>query len=300
MNQGLIVAIKRFEIHDGDGIRSTLFLKGCPLSCLWCHNPEAISTQPQLAYNAGRCIGCLECVRVCPVQAHQSIAGKHELDRSRCIACGRCAPVCLSGALNFYGQLVSPNEVLARLLEDRIFYEASGGGVTLSGGEPLAQADFCADLLGLLKRENIHTAVDTCGYAPKSELRKILDVTDLFLYDLKCLDESKHIRLTGQSNRIILSNLCDLVDSNRAIEIRIPLIPGYQDDQIGPISRFLRQIGFTGKVKVLPYHRYATAKYEALGMNNTMPAVPAPDRAEIDNALQILRSDGLQAESGLD
>lgn len=297
MTKGRIVAVKRFEIHDGDGIRTTLFLKGCPLRCVWCHNPEAISPRPQLAYLEKKCIGCGECVALCA--AHRfTDDGKHVYDRDTCVHCGRCAAQCLGDALTFYGKEVSPEDVLPLLTEDRIFYDGSGGGVTLSGGEPLMQADFCRELLGLLKAEGIHTALDTCAYASREQIDKVTGDTDVFLCDVKFHDEQEHIRYTGKSNRIILDNLRYIDSLGKPVEIRIPLIPTVNDNQLEAIGRFLSGFDHITRVKVLPYHDFAAAKYESLAMENTLPAVPLPGDDQLDEAVSALKSWGLNAVSG--
>ena len=266
-----VFEIKRFAVHDGDGIRTTVFFKGCPLRCVWCHNPEGLSPQPQLAYYDHKCVGCGECVGVCPTGAHRMEEGAHRFDRSACIACGRCAEVCLGDALTLYGKRMTVEELLPLLLEDRDFYENSGGGVTLSGGECLAQAEFCAELLRRLKEQGIHTAVDTCGYVSEKALDAVIPYTDVFLYDLKAYDEEVHIRCTDRSNEKILENLRYLDKLGKAIEIRIPYIPDYNDDQIEKMGRFLSELGHVTKIRVLPYHSYAGSKYRALNQENTLP-----------------------------
>jgi pyruvate formate lyase activating enzyme len=296
MITGRIVGIKRFEIHDGDGIRTTLFLKGCPLKCVWCHNPESISFQPQVAYNEARCIGCGACAALCA--AHSLSGGKHFYDRNKCSGCGRCEEACLGEALTFYGKEITVQDALTLLTEDRMFYEGSGGGVTLSGGEPLLQADFCRELLNQLKATGIHTAVDTCGFVTRAQIDKVIDFTDLFLYDIKFMDAKKHIQYTGQSNEVILNNLTYIAGRGKPVEIRIPLITAINDDQIEPIGRFLAALGFTGKIKVLPYHDFASAKYKALEMENTLPAVRTPDDEQMADAIAKLTLHGLQAISG--
>lgn len=246
--KGCISDLKRFAVHDGDGIRTTVFFKGCPLNCLWCHNPESISFQPQTAFYQNKCIGCGECKKD-----------------------GFSPENCLGDARIFYGKRMSVEELLPLLLEDLPFYETSGGGVTLSGGECLCQADFCADLLKRLKAEGIHTAVDTCGFVPKSALEQVLPFTDVFLYDLKAYDEDVHLRCTGQSNKLILENLLYLDSLGAKIEVRIPYVPDTNDGQMQKIADFLRPLKSVKKVKILPYHNYAGSKYEALGMENTLP-----------------------------
>ena len=293
MTEGIIAGIKRFETHDGNGIRTTLFLKGCPLKCKWCHNPEAISPKPQLAYLAEKCIGCGECVSVCSVGAHCFSESKHFYDRSRCISCGKCVGVCLGEALTLYGERITPGKALELLLEDRIFYDGSGGGVTLSGGEPLLQADFCMELLRLLKKENVHTAVDTSGFAKREEIDKIIDSTDIFLYDIKFYDKVKHARCTGRSNKIILDNFKYINMRAKPTDVRIPLIPGVNDDQVELIGRFLADFENVVRITLVPYHNFASGKYAALEMEYKLPGIKAPDDSLMDEAVNTLKKYGL-------
>lgn len=272
-----IIDIKSFAVHDGNGIRTTVFFKGCPLRCVWCHNPEGIDFKPQIAYYENKCLNCGECTFVCPVGAHKINASRHIFDRNNCIACGKCADVCLGKALTFYGKEMSIEELLPLLLKDRDFYENSGGGVTLSGGECLTQADFCAALLKNLKKEGIHTAVDTCGYVSKETLDKVIPYTDIFLYDIKAIDENVHLKCTGKSNKIILENLSYLDGKGCKTEIRIPFVPNYNDDQIEKISDYLKNFKNIQKVRLLPYHNYAGSKYTALGLDNNLPSLLPTD-----------------------
>ena len=262
--KAIISDIKRFAVHDGDGIRTTVFFKGCPLKCLWCHNPESIAFQPQTAFYAHKCVGCGAC--------------KKE---------GFTAENCLGDARVLYGKEMSVEELLPILLEDREFYETSGGGVTLSGGECLCQADFCAELLKRLKEQGIHTAVDTCGFVPKGSMDKVIPYTDVFLYDIKGIDENVHIKCTGQSNKLILENIQYIDSLGSAIEVRIPYVPGYNSDQIEKIAEFLKPLKKVKAVKVLPYHNYAGSKYTALGIENTLPQ-SLPSDEEIQKAKELL------------
>lgn len=207
MTKGRIFDIKRFAVHDGSGIRTTVFLKGCPLKCLWCHNPEGISFRPQLAFYRHKCVGCGECAGVCPTGAQTMSADGHAYDRERCTACGRCEPVCLGRALVLYGKEMTADELMPVLLEDKAFYDNSGGGITLSGGECLCQPDFCAELLRKAKENGLNTAVDTCGFVPRAAIDAVMPYTDMFLYDIKAMDETVHIRCTGHANQPILENL---------------------------------------------------------------------------------------------
>lgn len=225
MKKARIFEIKRFAVHDGDGIRTTVFFKGCPLKCVWCHNPEGIDFKPQLAYYRDKCIYCGECARVCCENAHTMDASGHSFDRDKCIGCGMCTDACLGSALTFYGREMTVDQLLPILAEDKEFYDNSGGGVTLSGGECLMQADFCADLLRELKKNGIHTAVDTCGFVSRQVLDMVMPYTDIFLYDLKAFDEEVHIRCTGYSNKTILENLQYIDSCGKPAEIRIPYVP---------------------------------------------------------------------------
>ncbi len=286
-----IFDIKHFAVHDGPGIRTTLFLKGCPLKCVWCHNPESISPKFQLSYLEYKCVGCRKCADVCETGVHIFDNG-HTLIRENCVFCGKCEKACFAGALTLYGREVSVADVLSELFEDRDFY-GSNGGVTLSGGECLMQADFCAELLKRLKDEGIHTAVDTCGFVKKEAIDKIFPYTDLFLYDIKAFDEETHIKCTGQSNKIILQNL-EYIDSlGKEIEIRIPFVPEYNSDEIEKIASFLANMKNVNGVKLLPYHNYARSKYASLDMPDTSPE-KLPENSEIDKAKQIISSFGLK------
>ena len=278
-----IFEIKRFAVHDGNGIRTTVFFKGCPLKCLWCHNPEGLDCNSQLAYYAQKCISCGECVKVCPQDAHSICGGKHVFNREKCVSCGKCENVCLGNALKLYGKNVDIDELLSVLLEDKEFFIHSGGGVTLSGGECLLQADFCKELLKKLKENGISTAVDTCGYVPRKSIEKVMPYTDIFLYDIKAIDDAVHIKCTGQSNKIILENLKYIDECGKKTEIRIPYVPGYNDGEIGKIADFIKKLKHVIKVRVLPYHNFAGSKYESLGIPNTMPTV-LPSDENLTNA----------------
>lgn len=282
MKEALVCDIKRFAVHDGDGIRTTVFLKGCPLKCVWCHNPESISANPQLAYYKHKCINCGECVKICPAGAHDIKNGVHTFNHDLCSGCGLCEGVCHGNALKLYGKKYTVPDLLPLLLEDRDFYETSGGGVTISGGECLLHPQFCRELLMELKKENIHTAIDTCGFVSKDAIDIVIPYTDIFLYDIKSADEDVHIRCTGQPNKLILQNLRYIDDCGKAIEIRIPYVPSFNSGQEEKIIELLKEFKNITKVKVLPYHNYAGSKYEALSMENTLPdEIPEDDAIEM-------------------
>lgn len=287
MMKAIVSDIKRFAVHDGRGIRTTVFFKGCPLKCFWCHNPESIGYRPQIAYYRNKCIGCGECAAVCTTGANRMTEEAHIFDRSLCVACGDCEKVCLGEAIKLYGRETTVDELLPILLEDSDFYETTGGGVTLSGGECLCHADFCAELLCKLKEKGIDTAVDTCGAVTREEFEKVMPYTDTFLYDIKAIDEDLHVKVTGTSNRLILNNIRYLDAKGCDIEFRVPYVPGANSGEIGKIASFLKTLNHRYRVKVLPYHNYAGSKYAALGMENALPSV-IPGDAEIAEAEKTL------------
>lgn len=300
--KGNIFDVKHLAVHDGPGIRTTVFFKGCSLKCIWCHNPEGIYSKPQLGYLAHKCALCRRCEAACKNGVHIFKAGRHELDRIRCILCGKCEGVCRAGALTLYGRQVTADELIPELVSDIDFYECSAGGVTLSGGEPLLQADFCAELLTMLKNRNIHTAVDTCGNVPAEAFDKVLDCTDLFLYDIKHIDSEAHRRLTGAPNERILDNLRYITERGAKTEIRIPLVPACNDggDVLDRIGRFLGGLKNITRVKILPYHSMARTKYASLDMPDTLPDAAPPSDAALRSAAAIIGRHGLYAVSGQD
>ncbi len=285
--KAMIFDVKRFAVHDGDGIRTAVFLKGCPLRCAWCHNPEGLSAAPQLAFYAEKCTGCRMCAQVCPHAAQDFSGNAHRLVRSACVSCGKCVSVCAAGALQQYGREMTVEELLPVLEADRAFYENSGGGVTLSGGECLLYPDFCAQLLERLKRDGISTAVDTCGFVPRSALEKVMPYTDCFLYDVKAFSETVHQRCTGQFNQKILENLRFLDGAGKRTEIRIPFVPGWNDGEVEAIGQFLSMLHHVTGVRVLPYHAYAASKYAALDIPSALPPV-MPTREALEQAVRTL------------
>ena len=292
---GIITDIKRMSTHDGDGIRTTIFLKGCPLRCLWCHNPETQSELAQIKLIQKKCSNCGKCLAVC--SCHSITDGIHLIDRSRCVGCARCVEVCPNNALEIQGRTISSDNVVKIALEDVQFYSVSGGGVTISGGEPLMQYNFCTEILSKLKSYGIHTALDTCGCSPQSSVAQVADYTDIFLYDIKAIDESVHLKCTGRGNEQILDNLKYLEKISKPVEIRVPYIPGYNSDQIEKIGLFLSPMKVIKKVKVLPYHNLAKSKYDSLGMK-FRSEIRVPSNSEIDSAVLKLKKFGLNAVNG--
>ena len=232
------------------------------------------------------------CVAACPVGAHTVTENQHCFDRSRCITCGKCEATCFNGALVLQGKEMSVEEIVPILLQDKDFYDTSGGGITISGGECLMHPDFCRELLRQMKLRGVHTAVDTCGFVSKETLDKVIPYTDIFLYDLKAYDEDVHKQCTGQSNRIILENLQYLDDRGAKIEIRIPFVPGWNDDQIEKMAAFLATLKNVTAVRVLPYHNYAGSKYASLEMENTLPE-QIPSEEALEEARNSIRAHGL-------
>lgn len=266
-NSGIITNIQHFSVDDGPGIRTTVFLKGCPLSCAWCHNPETHACKSELMYHAARCIGCRRCLPVCPQAAHGFADGMHRFDRSRCLGCFACTGVCPSSALEKVGREMSVSEVLEEVLSDRVFYARSGGGITLSGGEPLAQADFAAQLLLSCKRESLHTCVETCGFGSQKALLELAAHTDLFLFDWKLTDPELHERFTGVSNRTIEENLALLCQSGAKIILRCPMIPGVNLNpaHYNGIAALSRRHAAICEIHLEPYHPLGAEKSRALG-----------------------------------
>lgn len=284
---GIISDIKRMSVHDGPGIRTTLFLKGCPLRCLWCHNPENLRTEPSLSYTEKLCVGCGACAAVCPHGVHGFENGIHRLHHSACANCGACIAECLTGALKLYGRTATAEETAQLLLEDMDFYRQSGGGVTFSGGEPLLQSTFLREVMRLLKAHDVHIAVDTCGAVPWSAFEDVLPYADLFLYDIKHPDPEMHKKGTGAGNERILENLRRLHESGAPVEIRTPVIPGYNDaeETLLQIAEILKPYGNITCWRLLPYHSMAKGKYQALGMDYPMPETEMPDNMRM-RALQ--------------
>ena len=296
MPMGTVFEVKRFAVHDGPGVRTVLFLKGCSLRCRWCHNPEGIEPGLQLAYYDHKCLHCGECVEVCPQHAQALVDGKHGIDLGKCVACGACAEVCLGRALKLFGRHLTVKEACRTALEDRAFYREEGG-VTLSGGEPLLQAEFCAELFKLLKEQGIHCAIDTSGAVGWENFEKVLPWTDMFLYDVKHVDDRLHREHTGRSNRQIVENLKRLAECSIPIEIRIPVIPGFNDDpqSVEAIGRLLGGLQGLVAVRLLAYHP-ASSKYQAIRRTDTMPEVdgPSTDRmvaiaAQLESFLDVAR-----------
>jgi len=301
MREGLIFDLKKYAITDGPGIRTTVFFKGCPLLCRWCHNPEGQSFAPEIMTRPSRCLAdCSECVSTCPEAAIVKTAGVPMLDRTRCTTCGKCADICPAQAIELVGRRISAAQLLREIEKDRIFHDDSGGGVTFSGGEPLSQPDFLSEILDLCRKKEIHATVDTCGFAPADVLERIAEKTDLFLFDLKALDEIKHFAFTGESNRLILENLKRLAAKGKKTVVRIPVVPGVNDDDenIRGTAEFLRSLGTISEISLLPYHKLGRDKYRGLEKKPSGDDFTPPSAERLEQIKRDLEVCGFRVSLG--
>ena len=264
----IVFDIEKFAVHDGPGIRTVVFLKGCPLRCLWCHNPESQAFDPELFFDASKCMFCGSCVAPCPQSCHSVKDAQHDFDRKQCLSCGLCAKSCPTEALQLVGERMSVAEVMHEVMKDKLFYEHSGGGITLSGGEPLAHFEFTASLLRAAKEAGLHTAIETCGFAPWKQIQSLLSLVDLWLWDVKATPE-KHKKLTGVSAEPILANLEKLNQAGASIILRCPLVPGVNDsdDDLRHIAALANGHPQIQRIDLEPYHPLGEGKCLKLGRN---------------------------------
>lgn len=300
MQSGLVFNIQRYSVHDGPGIRTTVFLKGCPLRCAWCHNPEGISPRREIVVIESRCLRCGECRRVCALAPN--LPGESPLPArvAQCELCGACCEACPVDARRIAGEVMTVDQVLQAVLRDRVFYDESGGGVTFSGGEPLHQPEFLQAVLTACRVQGLHTAVDTCGLASTRHLLAIAPVTSLFLYDLKLADEESHEKHTGASNRRILKNLRALAKVHSNIWIRVPLVQGINDHgaELEETARVAASLPSVRQVNVLPYHATGLKKSERLGQGSTVSHLRAPTSDCVATAVRIFEREGLRVRTG--
>jgi pyruvate formate lyase activating enzyme len=279
---GVIFHIMRFSLHDGPGIRTAVFFKGCPLSCWWCHNPESQSFSPELLYSPDRCRLCGDCAATCPHGAIER-TGDRMTVTGDCQLCATCVDACGAEARSVAGRTMTVTEVLTEIERDRVFFDESGGGVTFTGGEPFSQPDLLAALLHACRERRIHTTIETCGAAPRESVLRIGALADLILYDLKILDPARHRQYTGGPNRNILENLEALVAAGRPVTVRIPVVPGVNDGaaDVRAACDYLAPLGVT-RVDLLPYHRAGTEKYRRLGREYRLQQTPPPPDAAME------------------
>lgn len=292
---GTIFNTQKFSIHDGNGLRTLIFMKGCPLNCLWCSNPESQNPKLEIMDVKSNCIGCGKCAILCESNAiHDST---FDIDRSLCVKCGKCAIKCYANAKKMVGKETTVREMMELIEKDRIFYTNSGGGVTVGGGEPLMQPEFVRDLLSSCRQSNIHTAIETCGYGKWDDIKEVFEATDQIFFDLKALDSNLHRELTGVENEIILENASRLVKSLRRdqeIVFRIPLVPGCNDSEenIEATGIFVSTLEGPNKnisIEILPYHNLGEDKYKWLNREYSLAQLKKHEKETVEHYKEILR-----------
>lgn len=296
MNFGRIFNVQKFSINDGPGIRTVVFFKGCPLKCAWCANPESQEMRTQILWDEKKCQHCLTCVKNCPVQAIKNFGEKISVDCKICTECKICVENCPARALTIEGEKKSVEEILRVVMQDVDFYEESGGGVTLSGGEAMMQADFAVELLQALKEKNIHTAIETTGFAPPEIFARVIKYLDLILFDIKHWDENYHKKKTGVSNLPILKNMKFAIDEGKEVLPRMPVIPDY-NNSLDDAKNFVRRLNEVGakKIQLLPFHQFGENKYKLLGRNYEFDNVKALHAEDLSDFQKIFLDAGIDA-----
>jgi len=293
--RGLITNVQRFSIHDGPGIRTTVFFKGCPLRCFWCHNPETLRMRPEVQLFPDRCIGCGVCLERCEHGAHVQVNGQRQFRRDLCQACGRCVETCYAEALVMAGRWWTPEELVAELLRDQPFYEQSGGGITLSGGEPLLQQPFSLRVLQMCRQAGLHTAIETAAFCRWESLAELLPWLDLVIMDVKLMDDAQHRAVTGVSNRRILENARRLAETDAPLIVRTPVIPTVNDTPhaICAVATFLRDFPNLLYYELMPFHRLAEGKYRSLDLPYRASGLVSPARKTMEALAQRARDCGV-------
>ncbi|MBE6537282.1 MAG: glycyl-radical enzyme activating protein [Ruminococcaceae bacterium] len=288
--EGNIFDIQRFSVHDGPGIRTTVFFKGCPLNCIWCHNPESQAVSKSLAYYENKCVGCGACKEACPKDCHSVLKDGHVIDRDKCLLCSKCVEACPFGALEMFGKTATVSSIIEEVARDKTFYKNSGGGMTVSGGEPLMQGDFLVELLKKAKEEGIHTCIETSGFGAEKTVRAAAEYTDIFLFDIKATDDEKHRELTGVPFAPIKKNLLLLDSIGKSIVLRCPLVPGVNTDEehIKEIAKLAVSLENVIEVNVMAYHTLGNGKYDALDMDNKMTGHAAMEKTEKEKYISAI------------
>jgi pyruvate formate lyase activating enzyme len=299
--KAMVFDIQKFSVHDGPGIRTIVFLKGCPLRCKWCANPESNNEDPDLLYYPNKCIGCGKCIDTCDEGAIKTVEGMVRFDRERCKQCLKCARQCFAGARKVFGKSMSVEEVLKDVEQDIIFYECSGGGLTFSGGEPLLWPNFIAELGGVMKARGVHNAIETCGYFPAKHFAATKHVIDLVLFDIKIIDDEAHKMYCGASNKTVLENFKAIVSSSMPVVVRMPIVPGINDsdstlnatcDFLLPYKNAMKQI------HLLPYHNLGVAKFDAMGRPYMLPDTEAPTAERMHEIKERFKKRGFHVKIG--
>lgn len=297
-DKGIVFDIQRYSLEDGPGIRTSVFLKGCPLKCVWCSNPESRILKPELAYFSSNCKKCGSCLKSCNLQAITITDSGIIIDRSRCNLCEACVEACINNALKMIGKEMSVEEIIREIVRDKPFYDDSYGGLTLTGGEPGYQAQFAMDILRASKYEGIHTAIETCGYVRWSNLKKLLNHTDLVLFDVKIIAYELSKKYIGCGSNVILENLKRIDSIGKTIYIRFPFIPGFTDspENLKAITELVKCLNNVVEINILPFHQYGKHKYKSLGYNYTLNSLEPVQRKEAMEAADFFTRNNLKVK----